>query len=181
MVLAVVGSRQPNAAQQQRCREGVAAALAAGWEIVTGGAPGIDSVAVHAAQTAGHADRVTLVLPWERFGGWQDLRLKRIVFDPEGCPEHRDWLSQLGELRPSARNTMKPGAVRCLARDVGIVRMADSVFAFTRVDEPQRGGTAFAVRVARDLGKNLWIDDGTRPVGTPFRAALRRIPAQAPA
>jgi len=80
--LAVVGTRYPNPVQQQRCRDAVRAALAAGWRIVTGGAPGIDAVAVHAAQAQGYPERVRLVLPWERFEGWQDLRLGYLVYDP---------------------------------------------------------------------------------------------------
>lgn len=202
--LAIVGTREPNPAQAERVREAARAALEDGWRIVTGGASGVDKLAVLGAQEYEHASDVTLVLPWNSFEHWDrsgDERILQIVFDPEGRADHREWLAELLRLLPSAR-TKSQGAVKCLARDIGIMRMADAVFAFPRADAPddQRqtnlpeyalrmsvfrqtashrdpefgGGTGFAIRVARELGKPLWIDDGSAKPGTPFRRALVR-------
>lgn len=105
-VLAVVGSRKPNAAQRERCQQAVRDALEAGWRIVTGGAPGIDHLAVLTAQRAGFAERVTLVLPWQGFEGWQDQRIRYVVYDPE---EHADWLDIARRQHP-APHRVREGA-----------------------------------------------------------------------
>ena len=177
-ILAVVGSRNPNAAQRERCQQAVVAALEAGWHIVTGGAPGVDHLAVLAAQRAGHAERVTLVLPWRGFEGWQDQRLRYMVYDPD---VHTDWLGLAKRHHPNPGG-VKSSAWPLLARNAAIIRMAEAVFAYPSLAKgTYRGGTAHDIRLAQALGRKLWVDDGRLPAGTPFREALRRIRAGVPA
>lgn len=170
-VLAVVGARKPNAAQRERCQHAVRAALEVGWQIVTGGAPGIDHLAVLAAQRADRAGRVTLVLPWERFEGWQDLRLQRVVFDPG---EHAGWLTEARHLHPAPQRVSR-GAWLLLARDVGIAALAALVLAFPQGGDG--GGTAFTCRAARRLGKPVYEDVGHPQGGVDYRRALEAIAA----
>ncbi len=174
MTVAVVGTRHPNGVQKQRCREAVQAALRAGHPIVTGGAPGIDSIAVHAAQAAGCAERVTLVLPWERFQGWQDLRLRRVVLDPE---EHAGWLREARRLHPVPERVSR-GAWLLLARDVGIATIADIVLSFPQGGD--RGGTAFTCRTARALGKPVHEDVGHPRGGLDLCRAVEALSARTP-
>jgi hypothetical protein len=171
-LVAFVGTRGPNAAQIERCQEAVRAALEAGWGIVTGGAPGIDHLAVLTAQRAGCAERVTLVLPWENFENWRDQRLQVVVFDPREHPAHAEWLAIARAAHP-APDRVKATAWPLLARNVGIVEMADTVFAYPQVVEGRyRGGTAHDIAVARRLDRDLWVDPGTHPSGTLFRDAM---------
>lgn len=174
MTVAVVGTRHPNEVQRERCREAVQAALGAGHRIVTGGAPGIDTIAVHATQVVGHPERVTLVLPWERFEGWQDLRLRRVVFDPE---EHAGWLHEARRLHPAPERVSR-GAWLLLARDAGIATMADLVLAFPQGGD--RGGTAFTCRAARGLGKPVHEDVGHPRGGADLRRALEALSVRSP-
>lgn len=153
--IAVVGTRRPTAIQQERCRAVVAAALAEGWEIVTGGAPGIDAAAITAATGAGQARRVILVLPWANFGNWRDRQLRRVIFDRE---VHGDWLATAKRLHP-APGRVSPGAWSLLARDVGIVAMAEMVAAFPQ-GSARSGGTGFSCRVAESFGKPVYADLG---------------------
>ena len=171
MIVAVIGTRHPNEVQKERCRQAVAASLAAGHSIVTGGAPGIDTIAVHAAQAAGHAERVTLLLPWARFEGWQDLRLQRVVFDRQ---EHEQWLRQAKALHP-APGRVSPGGWLLLARDVGIATLADLVLAFPQAGGG--GGTGFTCRAARCLGRPVHEDVGHPQGGSDLRRALEALSA----
>ncbi len=171
MIVAVIGTRHPNEVQKERCRQAVAAALAAGHSIVTGGSPGIDTIAVHAAQAAGYAERVILVLPWARFEGWQDLRLQRVVFDRQ---EHADWLKRARALH-AAPGRVSPGAWLPLARDVGIATLAELMLAFPQAGGG--GGTGFTCRAARGLGRPVYEDVGHPQGGADLRRALAALSA----
>ncbi len=172
MRVAIVGTRQPNRAQIQRCQEAVAAALSSGANIITGGAPGIDSCAIHAANTLGQAAQVTVVLPWQNFGGWSVQELRCIVFNPDFEVEHRDWQHTLLRLRPESTHFSNT-SILLLSRDIGIVSLADMVVAFARPGQPDAGGTGFTIRVAQSFGKPTWVDYGQSPGGTPWRQALK--------
>ena len=148
MRLAVIGTRQPSGNQKILARRLVEMALKHNWKIATGGAEGIDQVAMQVCKEQGALDRLTVYLPWESYN-------QGII--PAGCEKvlfrgQKDWIDSL-DLHPFPEN-LSQGAAKLHARNYGIVANSDMVAAFPG-ENP--GGTGQGMRVAQELGRKLYV------------------------
>ena len=146
--LAVIGTRNPTGNQKLLARELVELALKHGWSISTGGAEGIDQVAMETCEKQEKIGRLTVYLPWRSFN-------QGII--PSGCEKvyycgQKDWIKSL-ELHPFPEG-LSQGAAKLHARNYGIIESADMVAAFPG-ENP--GGTAQGMRIAEYLGKRMYV------------------------
>jgi hypothetical protein len=148
--IAVIGTRRPTEETAGLCRKISAAFRDAGWELVAGNAQGIDSIARDVWNET-CPERVTLVLPW---AGYLRDRIhpanKVLIFD--GQP---DWLESVRLYHP-AHERLSETETKLHARNYGIIFCSDVVVAFPK-DGKGSGGTGQGIRVARALGKRLFI------------------------
>ena len=153
MRFAIIGTRRPTAEAAGLCRKISAAFRDAGWELVTGNADGIDGIARDTWNET-YPERVTLVLPW---AGYNRDKIhpanKIVVFN--GQP---DWLLSVKLYHP-AYARLSEAEVKLHARNYGIVVSADVVIAFPK-DGTESGGTGQGIRVAKALGKLLYVLPG---------------------
>ena len=146
MRVAIVGTRKPAPPTRAAASWAAKAAVAAGYEVVTGGAEGVDAAAVATVQQ--HA---VVVVPWRGFGSCEGLAGRVVVYDPRRQPE---WAASVDRLHP-APERLGSWARRLLARDYGVVDMARAVIAFPR--RGGRGGTWQAIRAAHALGRPVLV------------------------
>lgn len=148
--IAVIGTRRPTEETAGLCRKISAAFRDAGWELVTGNAQGIDSIARNTWNET-RPERVTLVLPW---AGYNRDKIhpanKVLVLD-----SHPDWLASVKLYHP-AYERLSETETKLHARNYGIIFCSDVVVAFPK-DGKESGGTGQGIRVARALGKRLFV------------------------
>jgi len=148
--IAVIGTRRPTEETAGLCRKISAAFRDAGWELVTGNAQGIDSIARNTWSET-RPERVTLVLPWASYNRDKAHPANKVlVFD-----SHPDWLASVKLYHP-AYEQLSETETKLHARNYGIIFCSDVVVAFPK-DEKESGGTGQGIRVARALGKRLFI------------------------
>lgn len=153
VAVAIIGTRQPTADMAGLCRKVSVAFRDIGWELVTGNAKGIDSIARNVWNKI-CPERVTLVLPWP---GYNRDRIHPanvvVVYSGQG-----KWYKSVRQYHP-AFDQLTDYEVKLHARNYGVVELADTVIAFPRNGE-ESGGTGQGVRVARALGKKLFVLPG---------------------
>lgn len=153
MRVAIIGTRQPTADMAGLCRKVSIAFRDIGWELVTGNAKGIDSIARDAWNET-CPERVTLVLPWPEYNRDKIHPANKIVvFDNQ-----MDWLLSVKLYHP-AYAQLSEAEIKLHARNYGIIFHADVVIAFPN-DGKESGGTGQGIRVARALGKKLFVLPG---------------------
>ena len=151
--IAIIGTRTPGAEAAELCRKVAAAFRDLGWELVTGNAEGIDGIA-RDVWNQRYPERVTLVLPWRGYNAAAVHPANRVVvFNGQ-----RAWVESVKKYHPAA-GSLSQGAVKLHARNYGIVELADAVVAFPN-DGKEGGGTGQGIRVARALGKPLFVMPG---------------------
>ncbi len=142
MKIAIVGSREPSAAQRRFARIATLLALNYGFDVSTGAAKGIDNIAMDLAK-----DKALVYLPWSGYNS--DLipsDAKTVVYNPE---IHNKWTKSVHKLHPSGDN-LKQGAFKLHARNFGIIEGASLVIAFPS-DKPGGGGTGQGIRISEYL------------------------------
>ena len=153
MRIAIIGTRRPPPDAAGLCRKISIAFRDAGWELVTGNARGIDSIARDVWNET-CPERVTLVLPWPDYNQDKIHPANRvIVYRNQGT-----WFASVGLYHPAFAR-LPAYAVKLHARNYGIVKMADVVIAFPD-DGRENGGTGQGIRVGRALKKELFVLPG---------------------
>lgn len=168
--IAIIGTRQPSLEMAVLCKKIAVAFRDLNCGLVTGNADGIDSIAQRVWNEI-HRERVTLVLPWPNFNNQHVYGGNRLVYY-KGQPE---WAASVTRYHP-APDRLSEAVFKLHARNYGIVEMADAVIAFPR-DGREGGGTGQGIRVARALGKPLFVLPGDlerlRGFYRSLRASLR--------
>lgn len=152
-MLAITGTRYPSSEMTELCRKVAVAFRALGWGLVTGNAKGIDSVA-RDAWNEKFPERVTLVLPWPDYNRDRIHPANKVLV----YHNQRKWYASVEQYHP-APGRLSDYAVKLHARNYGIVELADVVVAFPN-DGKEGGGTGQGIRVARGLGKKLFVLPG---------------------
>lgn len=148
--IAVIGTRRPTEETAGLCRKISAAFRDAGWELVTGNAKGIDSIARDTWNRT-CPERVTLVLPWLGYNREKiHLANRVVVYSGQG-----KWYESVRQYHP-AFDRLTDYEVKLHARNYGIIELADAVIAFPE-DGKESGGTGQGIRVARALKKRLFV------------------------
>lgn len=151
--LAIIGTRHTSQMMAGLCRKVATAFRELGCELVTGNAVGIDSIARDVWNEL-YPERVILVLPWEGYNADRIHPANRVVI----YRNQREWTDSVTRLHPAGK-ALKSGAFKLHARNYGIVEMAEAVVAFPN-DGKKGGGTGQGIRVARALGKPLFVLPG---------------------
>lgn len=150
MRVAIIGTRQPSTNITGLCRKISTAFRNVGWELVTGNAQGIDSIARDTWNET-CPERVTLVLPWPDYHRNKIQPANKVVVF-NGQP---DWLLSVKLYHP-AYARLSEAEIKLHARNYGIILRADVVVAFPS-DGKESGGTGQGIRVARGLDKPLFV------------------------
>ncbi len=143
-IAAVIGTRHPGPNQEKACRLFCGLLLQAGYLIHTGGAVGIDEIAMSCA-----GERSVVFLPWAGYNRHlvQKYRPgKVVVYDPL---VHKDWTDSVFRYHP-APDRLTLGGIALHARNYGIVGPAQIVVA---LPSPNLGGTGQGIRIARAMRK----------------------------
>ena len=149
MYIAFIGSRQPTKQQIEKCLELAREYSQKGWTLVTGGADGIDLLAAENWESS----NVIIYLPWRHYNHEKiKPEWKTVVFDPK---IHKHWLDTVQKYHP-APHLLADAGIRLHARNFGIIEKADVVIAFPS-KKPGGGGTGQGIRIARELGKKLYV------------------------
>ena len=155
MNIAIIGSREPSASQVSIMRDVITTILELNGEhqIITGGATGIDNLALSICKTRGEMKRLHLYLPWRKFVKYHDSTGANItVFNPE---EHQQWIDLTNEYHPAPQfltRTTRP----LHARNAGIILHADVVIAAPSTKQGG-GGTGQGIRLAEGLNKPYFV------------------------
>lgn len=163
MIIAFIGTRSPGDLPPHYIQLFNRAATLAGSRehgLVTGAAPGADQCAAQAALGAG--GKVALIIPWRGFEkAWIErvrakhagrVAVRTLPKDFNQIPE--EWTRSVKKHHPAA-GSLSEWAIRCHARNYGIVEMADMVVALPSVTKLGKGGTGQGIRVALALKKRL--------------------------
>ncbi|MCL6478886.1 MAG: DNA-processing protein DprA [Peptococcaceae bacterium] len=147
-IAAVIGTRRPGQNQARACRIFCGLLLQAGYLIHTGGAVGIDEIAMSCA-----GERSVVFLPW---AGYDEHLVRKyrpgkvVVYDPLA---HKDWTDSVFRYHP-APDRLTRGGIALHARNFGIVGPAQVVVA---LPSPNLGGTGQGIRIARATGKKIIV------------------------
>ena len=144
MRIAIIGTRTPDAKQEELAHNLAYMALTEGeWQVATGAAAGIDSVTMRAAQQAGRTDLLYLFLPWP---GYNRLLIpdgaRTTVYDYQ-----KEWSQSVYKYHPAPQNLTK-ASFKLHARNYGIVAGSNVVAAFP---SKKLGGTGQGIRIAEEL------------------------------
>jgi len=170
MRIAIIGTRNPNHYQTVVARA-VTSTLTQhpNVEIVTGGAEGVDSIAINACYMAGAMNKLHLYLPWRNFLK-SDYNLSEshvIVYNAE---LHKEWLDTVFKHHP-APERLSPAARKLHARNAGIILASDFVVAIPS-DALGGGGTGQGIRLAQAYGVPcLTVPSARPPQGEPYHRA----------
>lgn len=149
MKIAIIGTRVPTTPQKALCMAAVSYHSDQGDTIATGGASGIDALAME------WADRLQVFVPWK---GFQiktiPLRAEVIVYDPT---VHHAWTESVFKFHP-APGRLTPISLKLHARNYGIIENSSLVWAFPRPDG--EGGTGQGIRIAKSLKIPLVVYQG---------------------
>lgn len=169
--IAIIGTRQLSSDATGLCRKISVAFRNAGWELVTGNAKGIDSIARDTWNEV-YPERVTLVLPWPDYNRDRIHPANRIaVYKNQG-----KWYTSVQQYHP-AFNRLPGYAVKLHARNYGIIELADAVIAFPK-DGRESGGTGQGIRIAQGLGKPLFVLPGDLAALRLFYRQVRNQPGR---
>lgn len=150
MYVAIIGTRKPSAETANLCRKVSVAFRDIDWKLVTGNANGIDSIARDVWNKT-CPEQVTLVLPWPEYNRGKVHPANRVVvYSGQG-----KWYESVRQYHP-AFDRLADYEVKLHARNYGVVELADVVIAFPG-DGKEGGGTGQGIRVARALGKKLFV------------------------
>lgn len=146
MKIAIIGTRTPTPDQSIVCKVISSIFSEEGHTIISGGAEGIDYIALSAAKNA------EIILPWSDYNEelLKNIKGKREIYDEA---IHHKWTQSVYDTHPNPKALTK-GAIRLHARNYGIIKNADLVLAFP---SPQGGGTAQGIRQAKKLGKKVFV------------------------
>lgn len=141
MKIAIIGTRDPDDKQTDAVVQLIKyLSILPNVTIATGGAIGIDSIAMN------NAKQLEVYLPWGGYNrGTIPAHAKSIVYNPA---VHGEWTASIS-LHP-AQNRLSAGARSLHARNFGIVKDCDLVLAFPNTSG--EGGTAQGIRIANKLG-----------------------------
>lgn len=150
MRIAVIGTREPNQFQIDLCRS-VVEIEAHIHTIVSGGANGIDNLALTTAESV-RPGSTLIFLPWSGYNTAELSHLtgQKTVYTPG---VHKAWADSVNKYHPAAKR-LSQGAFKLHARNYGIIDVADVVLAFPSFGG---GGTAQGMRIAQDLKKPLYV------------------------
>lgn len=152
--VAVIGSREPTAEQKRLARILIQHVLDKGAIVNTGGADGIDNLAMTMAQ-----DKCQVYLPWWSYNQEKiPASAKKVVYSPV---THNKWNKSVNKFHPNP-HILTRGSRALHARNFGIIEAADLVIAFPSL-KPGGGGTGQGIRIAQYLKKPITI---ITPYGT---------------
>jgi hypothetical protein len=141
MEIAVIGTREPGKLQRMLATGLTTILSQMGFGIRTGGAIGIDEIAMKNSQ-----GNCTVILPWTGYNSELTAlyKPKMIVYDEKTFPH---WRESVFRLHPNP-SKLSQEAVSLHAHNYGIVEPCKFILAF-----PSRegGGTMQGIRVAREL------------------------------
>jgi predicted Rossmann-fold nucleotide-binding protein len=149
MKIGIIGTREPDNIRKLFC-EALATVLAEeGHIVVSGGADGIDQIALKAAEKAG--GETIIFLPWANYNqnSLSDLKGHRTVYDSK---IHQEWAQSVCKYHPNP-SVLTQGSFKLHARNYGIIDSSDLVIAFPSLSG---GGTAQGMRLAEALHKPLY-------------------------
>lgn len=140
--IAVIGTREPGLYQITLCESIVQILVDYQFEVATGAADGIDSIAMKHATSKCH-----VYLPWPNYNP-QYIKAYTpasvTVYDEN---LHKDWAESVRKLHPKGNN-LTQGAFKLHSRNYGIISPCAGVIAFPSTGG---GGTAQGMRIARSL------------------------------
>ena len=141
--IGIIGTREPDTQQIVLCKELTKILVAAGFEIATGNADGIDSISMSESPSKCH-----VFLPWKDYNPQYVASYKPAsvtVYDPE---IHQEWAKSVRKYHPNSQN-LTQGAFKLHARNYGIIAPCIGVIAFPNAGNG--GGTAQGIRITRAL------------------------------
>lgn len=145
MKVAIIGTRNPDGAQQQAAAWVSETFSKAGHDVSTGAADGIDTVAMtHCVR-----GRLQLFLPWASYGA-RVSGAQITVYSPG---VHQAWTDSVRRYHPNP-DALTRGAFALHARNYGIVEGCGLVIAFPGEKD---GGTGQGIRIALALGIPLIV------------------------
>lgn len=147
--IAIIGTREPDANQAQAAADLARELSRLGYFIATGGADGIDNVAMRNTKEG----KLLVYIPWHGYNVQSVYSCKPIrvrVFDRD---TDTAWAGSVRIYHPRG-NSLTRGPFALHARNFGIVENSDLVIAFPGY-EP--GGTGQGMRIAEGLGIPLLI------------------------
>jgi predicted Rossmann-fold nucleotide-binding protein len=145
--IAIIGTRNPDAAQIALASAASAELSAAGHTIVTGGATGID----HAVMWNCAHGLLNVCLPWEAYNNAIIPEHAHISVYSER--RHPVWHESVAKYHPNP-TALTRGAFALHARNYGIVEGAHVVLAMPGKAD---GGTGQGMRIAKGLGITLLV------------------------
>lgn len=147
----IIGTRNPTENQKKQCKYIIKTILKNGYGIITGGAKGIDQIAMQEVNKV-NPELLCVVLPWENYERDNIVQgNKIIVYNPS---KHKEWTKSVYKYHPKPEYLTK-GTIRLHARNYGIVINSVEVIAFPNTT--RKGGTEQGIRIAQALGKPLKI------------------------
>jgi predicted Rossmann-fold nucleotide-binding protein len=147
MRIAIIGTRNPDAAQIALASAASAELSAAGHTIATGGADGIDTVAMQHCKPG----QLEVCLPWASYN--MNTRPTHATVCTYNERVHTIWSDSVYKYHPNA-DALTRGAFALHARNYGIVEDSNVVIAMPGIKD---GGTGQGMRIARDLGVPLLV------------------------
>lgn len=144
---AVIGTRDPDAAQAEAAYRLAWAITVLGGQIIrTGAADGIDTKAMEGSLPR----NLEVFLPWSSYNREHvPAESSVVVYTPS---VHRAWTDSVARFHPAA-NRLSRGAFALHARNFGIVEGCVAVIALP--GEDGGGGTGQGIRIAKSLGIHL--------------------------
>jgi hypothetical protein len=140
--IAIIGTRDPSSLQAQIAKH-AAEELSKTFRIRTGGADGIDTIAMENSIPA----NLDVFLPWASYNrGKVPAGCNIIVYNPN---KDHNWTRSVRQFHP-APNNLTRGAIALHARNYGIVAEANIVLALP--GPSGQGGTGQGIRVAKGMG-----------------------------
>ncbi len=140
---AIIGSREPSYAQRKVAELYTSTLIQLGFKIRTGGAVGIDEIAMRVTSQMG--GELEVVLPWASYNSDLITKYKpqsMLVFDPK---IHQLWEQTVHEFHPNPK-ALAPAAIKLHARNFPIVGLSDITVALPGATG---GGTMQGIRIAR--------------------------------
>lgn len=170
MYIAIVGTRKPDRKMIHLAEHAAEVALASGFQLVTGGATGIDEVAMRVGHKACH-----VVLPWPSYNRHLLERYgieKVTVYNPR---IHFSWKASVWKYHPAAHR-LDPPSMALHARNYGIVCEAAGIVALPKINSRgDYGGTGQAIRIAKNQDIPLLLLDDVRVAKENMDALKRQI------
>jgi DNA recombination-mediator protein A len=143
MKIAIIGTREPSEDQRVQALRNAQKFSGEGHTIATGGAHGIDHVAMRGCEPG----KLQVYLPWLKYNeGIIPDHAERIVYNPA---LHQEWMASVDKYHPDP-DALSRGARFLMARNYGIILGCELVLAYPK--HGHLGGTGQGIRIARGLG-----------------------------